>query len=106
MLCGCSPRTKISGRGGSFFNCRLWGIFTGTSLIEVVHHNNYFVNLMLTNKSDAAEPPGEFTCETAQQDPQQTQNICITFLQCRTNVEGVGPTLYKCYTNILCLLGL
>ena len=36
---------------------------------------------------------------------QQTQNICITFVQCWTNVENVGPTLYKCYTNVLCLLG-
>ena len=61
---------------------------------------------------------------------QQTQNICITFVQrCTnviqmlcvywdmpaqqtqhvhnvwTNVEAVGPTLHKCYTNVLCLLG-
>ena len=36
---------------------------------------------------------------------QQTQNICITFVQCWTNVEDVEPTLYKCYTHILCLLG-
>ena len=36
---------------------------------------------------------------------QQTQNICITFIQCWTNVEDVGPMLYKCYTNILCQLG-
>ena len=35
---------------------------------------------------------------------QQTQSICITFVQCRTNVEDVGPTMYKCYTNILYLL--
>ena len=35
---------------------------------------------------------------------QQTQNICITSVQCWTNVEDVGPTLYKCYTNVLCLL--
>ena len=35
-----------------------------------------------------------------------TQNISITFIQCWTNVEDVGPTLYKCYTNnALCLLG-
>ena len=27
------------------------------------------------------------------------------FVQCWTNVEDVGPTLYKCYTNVLCLLG-
>ena len=35
---------------------------------------------------------------------QQTQNICITFIQRRPNVLDVGPTLYKCYTNVLCLL--
>ena len=33
------------------------------------------------------------------------QNICITFIQRWTNVEDVGPTLYKCYANVLCLLG-
>ena len=32
---------------------------------------------------------------------QQTQNICITFIQCRLNLFDVGPTLYKCYTNVL-----
>ena len=37
---------------------------------------------------------------------QQTQNICIIFIQCWTNVEDVGPTLYKCYTNVLCLAGM
>ena len=36
----------------------------------------------------------------------QTQNICLTFIQRRPNVFDVGPTLYKCYTNVLCLLGL
>ena len=36
---------------------------------------------------------------------QQTQNMCITFVQCWTNVEDDGPTLYKCYTHVLCLLG-
>ena len=30
---------------------------------------------------------------------------CITFLQCWANVEDVRPTLYKCYTNVLRLLG-
>ena len=39
-------------------------------------------------------------------DSQQTQNICLTFVQRRPNVFDVGPTLYKCYTNVLCLLGL
>ena len=36
---------------------------------------------------------------------QQTQNISIIFIQCWTNIEDVGPTLYECYTNVLCLLG-
>ena len=31
--------------------------------------------------------------------------FCITFVQCWTNVGDVGPTLYKCYTKGLCLLG-
>ena len=35
---------------------------------------------------------------------QQTRHICITIVQCRPNVFDVGPTLYKCYTNVLCLL--
>ena len=35
----------------------------------------------------------------------QTQNISIPFIQCRLNVFDVGPTLCKCYTNVLCLLG-
>ena len=37
---------------------------------------------------------------------QQAQNICITFAQRRTNVFDVGPALYKCCTNVLCLLGI
>ena len=37
---------------------------------------------------------------------QQIQNICITFVQRRPSVFDVGPTLCKCYTNVLCLLGL
>ena len=35
---------------------------------------------------------------------QQTQNFCIAFVQRRPNVFAIGPTLYKCYTNVLCLL--
>ena len=31
--------------------------------------------------------------------------MCITFVQRRTNVFDVGPTLHECYTNVLCLLG-
>ena len=32
------------------------------------------------------------------------QNICRPFVQRRPNVFDVGPTLYKCYTTVLCLL--
>ena len=35
---------------------------------------------------------------------QQKQTISITFVQHQPNVSDVGPTLYKCYTNFLCLL--
>ena len=35
------------------------------------------------------------------QHSQQTQNICITFVQHRPNIFDIGPTLYKCYTNVL-----
>ena len=35
---------------------------------------------------------------------QQTQNICITFVQGWTNGEDVGSTLDKCCANILCFL--
>ena len=37
---------------------------------------------------------------------QQTQNICITFVQRWSSFEDVGPSLYECYTNVLCLLGI
>ena len=36
---------------------------------------------------------------------QYPQNICKTFVQFWTSVEAIGPTLYKCYTNVSCLLG-
>ena len=36
---------------------------------------------------------------------QRTQNMCIIFIQRWPNVFDVGPTLNKCYTNVLCLLG-
>ena len=35
----------------------------------------------------------------------ETQNMCITFIQCWTNFEDFGPTLYEYYTNVLYVLG-
>ena len=32
---------------------------------------------------------------------QQTQNICIFFIQLQPNVFDVGSALYKCYTNVV-----
>ena len=29
--------------------------------------------------------------------PSKQKNICITFVQCWTNVKDVGPTLNKCF---------
>ena len=34
-----------------------------------------------------------------------TQMFCACWVQRQPNVLDVGPTLYKCYTNALCLLG-
>ena len=45
---------------------------------------------------------GEEEVSTAQ----QTQNICITFIQRRPNGEDVGPTLYKCYTECFVFVGM
>ena len=46
------------------------------------------------------EKPSSFICI-----PSKHKNVCITFVQCWANVEDAGPTLYECYTNVLCLLG-
>ena len=37
--------------------------------------------------------------------PSKHKSICITFVQRRPNVFDVGPTLYRCYINVLYLLG-
>ena len=34
-----------------------------------------------------------------------TKHLYIPFIQRRPNVLDVSPTLYKCYTDVLCLLG-
>ena len=37
---------------------------------------------------------------------EQTRTICITFVQCWTNVEDVSLTLYKCYTKCFVFAGI
>ena len=63
-----------------------------------VHNNINSINFMSTGQVIRGKIR---TASTSQ----QTQIICITFVQCRTNVEDAGPTLYKCYTYVLCLVG-
>ena len=57
-------------------------------------------DLVIMFSSTIYSPPSDLVIT------QQTQNICIAFVQCWTNVEDAGPPLYKCYTNVLCLLGM
>ena len=40
----------------------------------------------------------------AKSQPSKHKTFCITFAQRRPNVFDVGPTFYKYYTNVLCLL--
>ena len=64
-------------------------------LLSPVEYDGHFA-ILFTHKQYEFRP-----CTT-----QQTQNICITFIQHRANVEAVGPTLHNCYINVLCLLGI
>ena len=61
--------------------------------------DDYSNNIYFTSVISLVMPPDNVLPET-----QRAQNICITFIQRRPNVFDVGPTLYKCYTNVLCLL--
>ena len=38
--------------------------------------------------------------------PANTKYLYNNFIQRQPNVLDVGPALYKCYTNVLCLLRL
>ena len=60
-------------------------------MVVILHACSRLSDLLVTD----ANVPVHDTSVTAQ----QTQNICITFIQCWANVEDVGPTLYKCYAN-------
>ena len=65
----------------------------------------------LANELRTEKPPGFLIITRVHSNrkagiTQQTQNICITFVQRRPKVFDVGLTLYKCYTNVLCSLGM
>ena len=74
-----------------------WITFGPTSAILEQHWTYVGLMYCVQDASGASWPrfPG-FT-------PQLTQNICVTFIQCRTNVKNGQPALYKCYTNVLWL---
>ena len=87
-----------------------WGIEAGSTLLPYFSPSRYWnkqIKQLVSLCNQAfwvdMQPPLQHPLPSL---PQQTQNIYITFVQCWTNVEDVGPTLYKCYTNVLCLLGL
>ena len=70
------------------------------------------INPRSAEKSSNLQLPtaGEYYCKNLhdvfiKMTTQWPKNICITFIQHRPNVFDVGPTLYKCYTDVLCLLG-
>ena len=74
--------------------------------------NSYVVMVLtrtayLTARQSKIETPYlQFQDVTVGSLSQQTQHICILLIQRRPNVEDVGPTLSKCYTNVLCFLGI
>ena len=79
-------------------NCALLVCFAFPSRVKKIQH----YNLITTHKQGLSW----YLCMNGVKGhAQQTKNICITLIQCWTNVFDVGPTLYKCYTNVLCLLG-
>ena len=64
------------------------------AFFTIPSQNNYCVMLvsLWNNKSYVTSP--------------STYNICRGIIQCWSNIEDVGPMLNKCYTNVVCLLGL
>ena len=63
------------------------------------------VELSFNRVSDVRPNIAEADFHFSRVTSQQAQHICTTFVQRRPNIFDVGPTLYKCYTNVLCLLG-
>ena len=70
---------------------------------NITESNNLAPTPQKSNGASLRARPSWFTMVVT---AQQTQHICITFIQCCANVEDVGSTLYKCYTNVLWLLGI
>ena len=102
-------------------------LFTSIKDRHCIHTTRILVNHPAINANDPMPPFRRIWCElrsvTARTQQiclnphhrqcwtkvvtQQTQNICITFVQRWPNVSNIVPALYKCYwsTNVLCLLG-
>ena len=96
------PRSEIA-PGPGFPLCAK----TDMKLHLFVSCHNYLINIIviLTSPESRREMKGGNNMRGRLWPTQQTQNICITFVQRRPNVFDVGPTLYKCYTNVLRSLG-
>ena len=76
-----------------------------TSALSLITLSHFHVSIYITDDNKFLSTLICYTFPIPQGLIKQTQNICITFEQRRPNVFDVGPALYKCYTNVLCLLG-
>ena len=90
-----------------FFTCQLWSQpYDEIHILDVYYWwilPNY-VPIYSNPDLHTALPSGTHTQRRQKvSDSQWAQNICITFIQRRPSVFDVGPTLCKCYTNVLCL---
>ena len=92
--------TNIRVNGWCLHLTRLWSITSRDSMGIIIVITHWTRDVYLT--PHISVPAGNYDRWIT---TQQTQNICITLVQCWTNVEDVGPTLYKCYTNIFGFAG-
>ena len=78
-------------------------IFTGTALTSLdTTPTRHSPNAVLILGPSLNQHWRNVQCFRESRPAQQTQNICITFIQRRPNVYDVGPTLYK-VIQMLCV---
>ena len=70
----------------------IWSLIQTWHCVLIPSHNSSVTQLIFSWTFQAHRIP-------------ENTNICIAFIQRRPNVSDVGPTLYNCYTNVVCLLG-
>ena len=76
----------------------------GLRLLYIIIFFSAGIDFRLQNLTSTVDPRTERVKTFLNRPTQQTQNICIKFVQCWANVEDVGPTLYiliMFLTNVL-----